>query len=119
MLPATILFALAALGGLTMAVIRLRGAPQPPTWLAMLHGLLAASGLVLLIYVAVTTGVPRLAQVACGLFVLAALGGAYLNLGFHAKKLPLPIPVMLVHAGVAVTAFVLLVLAQIPAQTTG
>jgi hypothetical protein len=119
MLPATILFALAALGGLTMAVIRLRGAPQPPTWLAMLHGLVAASGLVLLIYVAVTTGVPRMAQIACGLFVLAALGGAYLNLGFHAKKLPLPIPVMLIHAGVAVTAFVLLVLAQIPVQTTG
>jgi hypothetical protein len=115
MLPATVLFALAALGGLTMAVIRLRGTPRPPTWLAMLHGLLAASGLVLLIYAAVTTGVPRLAQVAAGLFVLAALGGAYLNLGFHARNLPLPVPIMLVHAGVAVAGFVLLVIAQIPA----
>jgi len=117
MLPATILFALAALGGLTMAVIRLRGAPRPPTWLAMLHGLLAASGLVLLIYVALTTGVPRMAQIAIVLFVLAALGGAYLNLGFHAKSLPLPIPIMLVHAGVAVAGFVLLVLAQLPVET--
>jgi hypothetical protein len=114
MLPATILFAIAALGGLAMAVIRLRGTPRPPTWLAMLHGLLAASGLVLLAYVALTVGVPGLAQAAIGLFVLAALGGAYMNLGFHAKGLPLPVPVMIVHALVAVAGFVLLVLAQLP-----
>jgi hypothetical protein len=119
MLPATVLFAIAALGGVTMAVIRFRGAPRPPTWLAMLHGLLAASGLVLLLYAAFTTGVPQLAQIAAGLFVLAALGGAYLNLGFHAKGLPLPVPVMILHAGVAVTAFVLLLLAQLPSSAPG
>jgi hypothetical protein len=36
MKTASCLLAIAALGGLTMAGIRLFGKPQPPTWLAML-----------------------------------------------------------------------------------
>jgi hypothetical protein len=74
MQTAAILLAVAALGGLTMAVIRLRGAPQPPTWLALVHGAVAATGLGMLIYQALTTGVPQLAQYAIYVFVLAALG---------------------------------------------
>lgn len=105
---AAVLFGAAALGGLLMAGMRFSGTPRPPTWLAMGHGLLAAAGLTLLIYAAATAGVPRTAQIAMVLFVIAAAGGAAMNLLYHWKLLPLPIPLMLVHALLAVSGFVLL-----------
>ena len=43
MKTASCLLAIAVLGGLTMAGIRFNGKPQPPTWLAILHGFLAAA----------------------------------------------------------------------------
>jgi hypothetical protein len=58
---ATILLGLTAVGGLIMAFIRFSGAERPPSWLAMGHGLLAASGLTLLLYAGLTTGIARLA----------------------------------------------------------
>ena len=105
---ASALFALAALGGLIMAGMRFNGSPRPPSWLAMGHGLLAAAGLTLLIYAALTVGIPVMAQIGLGLFCLAAIGGAALNLLFHTKQLPLPIPLIIVHALLAVMAFVAL-----------
>ena len=100
---ALVLFALAALGGVTMAAIRLRGAERPPTALALVHGAGAAAGLIALI-VAVM-GVPALrdaAKTALVVFLVAALGGFYL-FAQHMQKKPLPIPVMVVHGLVAVT----------------
>jgi hypothetical protein len=41
-------------------------------------------------------------------FVLAALGGAAIFLGFHLKKRPLPIPLVIGHGLTAVTGYVLL-----------
>ena len=41
---AAILFAIAALGGITMAMIRFTGRDYPPMWLAIIHGLFAAAG---------------------------------------------------------------------------
>ncbi|TWI05810.1 hypothetical protein IP90_00066 [Luteimonas cucumeris] len=111
MQAAAILFGLAAAGGLIMAFIRWGGAPRPPDWLAMGHGLLAAAGLTLLIQAACTTGLPVLGQAALGLFVIAALGGAFINLRYHARQLPLPKAWVVVHALLAVTAFVLLLAA--------
>lgn len=105
---AAVLFGAAALGGLLMAGMRFSGTPRPPAWLAMGHGLLAAAGLTLLIYAAATAGVPRTAQIAMVLFVIAAAGGAAMNLLYHWKLLPLPVPLMLVHALLAVAGFVLL-----------
>ena len=83
---AAIVLGLAALGGLTLAGIRLSGTPRPPTWMAVGHGLVAALGLVLLIYAAATTTIPQMAQVALGVLVLAALGGATLFIGFHLRE---------------------------------
>ena len=48
--------------------------------------------------------------VALGVFVLAALGGATIFVGFHLKERPLPIPLVIGHGLVAVTGFVLLLL---------
>ena len=107
---ATALFAAAALGGVIMAVIRFSGQPRPPSWLAMGHGLLAASGLTLLAYAHCTVGVPAYAQYALVLFLIAAIGGAAMNLLFHDKQRSLPIPLMIVHALLAVSAFMLLLL---------
>lgn len=107
---AAVLFALAALGGMLMAGIRFSGRPRPPSWLAMGHGFIAAAGLTLLIYTELTVGMPVLAELALGLFIIAAIGGAVMNLMFHNRQLPLPIPLMIAHAGLAAAAFILLLL---------
>jgi hypothetical protein len=110
---ATVLFALAATGGAAMAVMLMRGAEQPPAWLSMLHGVLATAGFTLLIEEAVTTGLPQLALLGLGALLLAAAGGAYLNLGFRQKSRPLPFAVMGGHMALAVLGFVLLLAAVI------
>lgn len=105
------LLAIAALGGLTLAGIRFRGKPQPPAWLAMLHGFLAGAAVTLLLYAYFTVGLPALAAWALLLFLIAAAGGAFLNLNYHWKMLPLPKGLIVGHAGVAVIGFVLLLAA--------
>ena len=111
MQTATGLLTLSAVGGLIMAAIRFSGKPHPPTWLAMLHGFLAAAALTLLIYTSFTVGLPRMAQLALLLFLVAAAGGAFMNLNFHWKMLPLPKWLVLVHAALAVCGFALLLVA--------
>ena len=111
MKTASVLLALTAVGGLIMAGIRFAGTPQPPTWLAMGHGLLAGSAVTLLLYAYFTVGLPALACWALLLFLVAAAGGAFLNLNYHWKMLPLPMGLIVGHAGVAVTGFALLLAA--------
>jgi hypothetical protein len=110
---AAVLLGITAVGGIIMAGIRFAGAGdrQPPVALAMLHGFLAAAAITLLLYGAITVGLPGLALVALVLFLLAAAGGAVLNLNYHWKQLPLPKWLIVVHALVAVAGFVLLVVA--------
>jgi hypothetical protein len=76
--------------------------------MALGHGAVAAVGLILLIAAAVNPGVPALAQVALGVLVLAALGGAGIFLGFHVRERPLPIPLVIGHGLTAIAGFVLL-----------
>jgi hypothetical protein len=45
------------------------------------------------------------------LFLVAAAGGAFMNLNFHWKMLPLAIRLVLVHAGIAICGFLLRVIA--------
>jgi hypothetical protein len=111
MKTACVLLAITAVGGLAMAGMRFANKPNPPAWLAMLHGLLAGAALTLLLYGYFTVGLPALAGWALLLFLLAAAGGAYLNLNFHWKLLPLPMGIIVGHAGVAVVGFVLLLMA--------
>lgn len=106
---AAALFALAAVGGLLMVGIRLAGNRNPPTWLAYGHGLLAAAGLTLLIYPALTVGIPQRAQLALLLLIAAAAGGSFLNLAYHWQQRPLPKPLMFGHLLLAVLGFGLLV----------
>lgn len=108
MIAAAVVLGLAALGGLTLAVIRLTGTPRPPTWMALGHGVVAATGLGLLISVVLSGGVAWLINVALGVLVLAALGGATIFLGFHVRNRALPIPLVIGHGLIALTGYVLL-----------
>ena len=102
---ALIVFAIAALGGATLAYLRLvkKDVSMP---LALVHGLFAATGLVLLAFVLARTGGTGLTA-ALVVFVLAALGGFTL-FSFHLRSRPLPVALVLVHGAAAITAFVIL-----------
>lgn len=105
-----ILFGVAASGGLIMAFMRLRGTVHPPSWLAMGHGFLATAGLTLLVYAQWVVGLPPLALAALALLLLTAVGGILMNLRYHLRHLPLPIPLMTGHALLALTGIALLLL---------
>ncbi len=107
MTTAIILFAIAALGGIVMAVMRLGGRELPPMGLAVVHGLFAAAGLVALILALVGSGYSIATILALLGFLGAALGGFYL-FSLHLKKKALPIPYVLVHGAFAVISFIIL-----------
>ena len=80
----------------------------------MLHGTLAVVALIFLIVgIAATAdgfsaGFSSLAMLALRLFVLAALGGAYMFFGNHLRGKPLPSPVVIIHGLAAAAGLVLL-----------
>src|SRR5262245_27710566 len=88
---ALIVFAIGALGGLYLASCVLRGqlAPWP---VSLLHAGLGAIGLLLVIYAALTGGIPRAASIALIILVVAALGGFYLA-SIHLRGSLAPRPV--------------------------
>ncbi|MDA8109349.1 MAG: hypothetical protein M0015_12050 [Betaproteobacteria bacterium] len=111
-LGSAILFALAALGGLALAALHFRAGARerPPTALAVVHGLAAAAALVLLIIgvLGPAAGGSGLPVIALVLFVVAALGGAYMFLGKHLRGQPLPGTVVVLHGLLAVAGFLVL-----------
>ncbi len=106
---AAVLFAIGALGGLAMA-IRAFKAQSIPVPLAALHGVLVASGLVLLIVAALLGQVGHAGTIALVVLIVAALGGFYL-LSFHVRKQQHPRTVIVVHALVALVGFLILLAA--------
>ena len=108
---ACVLFGIAAAGGIVMALIRLGQKSNPPHWIAMLHGFIAAAGLTLLAYVTIFAQVPDFAQLALLGLLLAAVGGVWMNLGRHQQGVLIPNSVMIGHALVAVAGVALLLLA--------
>ena len=114
MKTALALLSITAIGGVSMAVIRLTRNVNPPSWLAMLHGLLAGSALTLLLYAYFTVGLPVVACWALILFMIAAAGGAYLNLNYHSKMVPLPKIIVIAHATIAVAGYIMLLMAVWP-----
>lgn len=105
------LFAIAAAGGLVMAGIRFGAKRNPPAWLAMVHGLLAASGLTLVLYACLALSAPALACVGAVLLLIAAAGGAFLNLGYQWKDRLLPSSIVVLHALLAIIGFACVALA--------
>jgi hypothetical protein len=109
-----VLFALAAVGGLTIVALYKRGKLSLP--LALGHGALAAAGLIVLIVAAAQGQTTMLGNVALALFIVAALGGLYLIYS-HLTKKRLPQAVIGVHAGVAIVAFLVLLFSAIQSGT--
>ena len=107
----TYLFGLTALGGIAMGLIRFSSGRNPPSWLAMMHGFLAAAGLTLLAYAALALDAPGYAFLSLLLFAAGSAGGIVLNLVYHLKGIALPKWLVLVHALITVLAFVLLYMA--------
>ena len=104
---ALIVFALGALVGLTLAgiyVLRGRLAPWAPS---LLHAALGATGLLILIYAAITAGLSGAALAALVIFVIAALGGFYLA-SIHLRGQVAPRKLVFVHASAAVIGFLTL-----------
>lgn len=107
---AVLLFAVAAAVGLYMAVQHFRGRTPPATSIAILHGLLAVSGTGALLLGVLEIGFGTVHTWALVLFGVAALGGLYL-VSHHLRKRPLPGGVIIIHALVAVVAFLILLTA--------
>src|SRR5690242_13465235 len=102
-----ILFLTAALFGLYMAA-RVFGGNLPPWMVVILHGVLAASGLLVLVY-ALFVGAQAAAVVTGAvLLVVAALGGFFM-LSFQLRKAIPPKAVVVVHALAAVLGVVCLI----------
>ena len=102
-----LIFALAAVVGLTMALAAFKG-QFPPVASAVIHGVLAASGLVLLLIAVLAHGATGPARWALGFLLVAALGGFTLAFGFHARRRNLPVNFVIGHATLAVIGFLLL-----------
>lgn len=107
LLNALIVFAIAALGGLTLAGVYVLQGKLAPWALSLLHAALGAIGLLLLIYAALTTGIPGAALAALVILVIAALGGFYLA-SIHLRGKVAEKSIVFVHAGVAVIGFLTL-----------
>lgn len=103
---ALIVFAIGALGGIVLAAHVLRNKFAP--WaLSLLHAAPGAAGLVLLIIALLQGAASQAVIIALVLFAIAAVGGFFLA-SFHARKKLPPKAVVVIHAGLAVIAFLTL-----------
>ena len=100
------LFAVAAVIGLILANAIIAKKPETPKPAVVAHGIFAVAGLGLLIYYMVENpeSYPKAALIV---FVIAALGGITLLVRDLQKKAG-PVGLVVVHALVAVAAFVML-----------
>ena len=103
---AVFVFAAGALGGLVLASSVLRGKLAP--WsISLIHAGVGAAGLILVALAVLGGNASGLIPTALIILVVAALGGFYLA-SRHLKNQVAPKPVVLIHALVAVTGFVIL-----------
>lgn len=110
LITALVIFVLAALLGLTVAVQILKKRETSKA-VAIAHGLFGAAGLVTLLLYALKNP-HRLLTTAIVLLVVAALGGAIVFANDLRKK-PGPVGLVVIHAVVAVVAVVLVVLVAV------
>ncbi len=107
---AVLLIAVAAVFGLHMAVQHFKGRTPTKSGVAIVHGLLAVSGVVVLLLAVMEIGFGTAHTWALVLFGIAALGGLYL-VSHHMRQRPLPNGVVIIHGLVAVIAFLVLLTA--------
>lgn len=107
LITAVILFAIAAVVGVIMAIAVMRGQAVPRMDHAVLHGLAAATALVLLLVAVIQAGAGGGLGLALGLFIVAAIGGFAL-LTHHLRDRPLPKWLVGGHGLIAVAGFLVL-----------
>lgn len=110
MITIIVLFAVAAVFGLTLIIPVLQG-KTPTRAFVFIHGGIAAVALIMLIvrYVNEAEAVPIVSLI---LFVVAALGG-FVLFSRDLQKQPIPKGLAVVHASAAVIAFLILLFAVI------
>ena len=101
-----ILFLCVAAGGATLALLEAHGR-APPLPVGALHGGAALLAIVLLVMQDVAHPDNRWVNAATLVFMLTAAGGLLL-FAFRATRQKLPLPVVALHAGFALTALVLM-----------
>jgi hypothetical protein len=106
------IFALTAIVGVTLAALHF-GAKKLPMWLALLHGVLAVTGLVVLIASIMKLTTAGVLSIALVLFIAAALGGLALFFGFYLRRKALSSPIVVLHALLAVAGFALVLIAAV------
>jgi hypothetical protein len=104
-----VLFAIAALGGLTLASMKFMGKAMPMP-LALGHGIFAAAGLVTLIVNVVQSRINTLMNVSLLLFFIVAIGGFTL-FSLHLMKKRQPTMLIVAHGLGAVISFSVLLIA--------
>ncbi len=102
---AAILLGMASLGGLVMLFIRFGQERNPPTWLAMGHGFLAAAGVTLLLYAAWVGTVSGAVKISIVCLLAGSAGGAILNLRDHWNRILLTKSWVIGHAVLVVIGF--------------
>lgn len=108
MMLATVLLCAAALGGMAVLGLRMKGG-NPPIQLAFVHGLVAAGGLVALGIQVLGQGLTGAPLVALVILVLAAFGGVYL-VSIHRRGQLIPLNVAVVHGLLALSGVIVLLL---------
>lgn len=109
LVAAAIVLTLTAIGGLAAAGLRARSGANPPMPIALVHGGVGAVGLLLVIIAGVSNGFSDRHTLATVLLIVAALGG-FLLFGTHLRERLISLPVILIHALVAVVGYVTLLL---------
>lgn len=105
-LVALIVLLVAILIGASLAMLHLRGT-SPAIPVALVHGVFAFIGIALVIATFVQRELPGEAMMALVLFLVAALLGS-MSFVMHVKEKPIPKPLILGHAGLALLAYVVL-----------
>jgi hypothetical protein len=108
-----VLFAIAATGGIILAALHFGKKPLP-MWLALLHGLVAVCGVLVLVVALMKLAAPTLLGVGLALFAIAAIGGLTLFIGFYIPKKRLSSPIVILHALFAVAGFVMILAYAMP-----
>ena len=106
LLALLILFLCVAAGGTTLALLEARG-HAPPLPVGVIHGCAALVAIVLLVAQDVAHPDNHWVNAATVVFMLTAAGGLLL-FAFRATRQKLPLPVVALHAGFALTALVLM-----------
>ena len=99
---------IAAASGAALGAFRLKDR-EPPVALAMVHGLIALVGVVVLIFWAFTQKkVPGILIASIVLFITTLFGGL-VAMSYHVRGKLLPLPLVALHATAGVNAYVFLI----------